>query len=82
MRHFETTEIWNAKHHVIAEEGTEQALKSVDIGDIATRLRFVSDTNDRLQPRPDGSINPQQLQTLRQVKPEAAELLEAKWNED
>ncbi len=76
---FRTDDIWEAKYHVIAESGTEEPLQEVDLMDVARELRFVSKINDRLD-LVDGLVKAQQLQTMRELTPESAKMLEGKWS--
>ena len=69
-------DLWDATHHIIAEVGTELPIYDCDIHHLAATLRFKSKAGkDRLILGPDGEVNAQQLQTMRWLWPEAAELL-------
>ena len=69
-------DLWDATHHIIAKAGTELPICDRDIHHLAATLRFKSDAGkDRLTLGPDGAVNPQQLQTMRRLWPEAAEML-------
>ena len=72
-------DIWESKYHVIAKSGTEEPLREVDLMDVAEDLRFVSKVNDRLDVR-FGRVNAQQLQTMRELTPGSAAMLEEKWS--
>jgi hypothetical protein len=68
-----------ARYVVIAKQGTEEVLSEVPINDIAPCLRFTSKYMNHLTIR-QGGINPQQLQTIRQLTDTSSKLLEDKWN--
>ena len=51
-----TDDVWEARHHVIAEPGSEQPLRQVDLTGVAKDLRFVSRVNDKLDLN-DGLVN-------------------------
>ena len=76
-RHFGTEEFWQAEHHIISAEDTAVGIREVDASDLAPQLRFLS-KNDRLKVE-EGRINPQQLQSLRELTPESAQILEDRW---
>lgn len=73
-----TDDVWQAKYHAIAKSGTEEPLQEVDLMDVAEDLRFVSKVNDHLD-LVDGRVNAQQLQSMRELTPESARMLEEKW---
>jgi hypothetical protein len=69
-------DLWDATHHIISAAGTELPIYDRDIHHLAAKLRFKSDAgHDRLTLAPDGAVNAQQLQTMRRLWPEAAEML-------
>lgn len=71
--------VYKATYHAIAKDGTEESLREIDITDIATRLRFISTAKrDRLTVE-NGRIDGKQLQTMRELTPDSALLLEATW---
>ena len=73
--------LWQAEWHVIAPEGSAEEYGLADISGIAAELRFVSPTGrDRLEVDSQG-VNPQQLQTLRQLAPSSVVLLDEIWYE-
>lgn len=74
-----TNDVWEASHHVIAEPGTQEPLREVDLMDIAGELRFESKVNDRLD-LADRLVNAQQLQTMRRLTSDSAMILEKKWS--
>ncbi|NLF70744.1 MAG: hypothetical protein GX575_17075 [Candidatus Anammoximicrobium sp.] len=68
--------VWEASHHIIASPGTELPRYYLNIHRLAASLRFKSKKgNDRLTLTADGMVNAQQLQTMRTLWPEAAEML-------
>lgn len=72
-------EPYEADYHVIARPGTEEPLRQVNLMAVARELRFVSRVNDRLD-LADGLVDAQQLQTMRRLTPDSAELLEQRWS--
>jgi hypothetical protein len=73
-------DLWEAEWYALAEAGTEAAAREVGLGEVAGQLRFESaGKNDRLVIE-EGRVNPQQLQTMRQLTDEAAELLGSAWD--
>jgi hypothetical protein len=69
--------VWQSRDHIIADVGTEEELREVNLMDIATQLRFQS-KNDRLSISSE-RMKAQQLQTIRKLTPASAELLSSKW---
>jgi len=76
--YFQTDEIWDADHHIFAAEDEQAPLQEISLSDIVRDLRFIS-KKDRLIVADDGTINPQQLQTMRQLTEESAALLQNVW---
>ncbi len=69
-------DLWPATHHIIAKAGTVLHIYDCDIHHLAATLRFKSKAGkDRLILGPDGAVNAKQLQSMRRLWPEAAELL-------
>lgn len=66
--------LWQAEYYAFPELETEEYLREIDIQYLAEELRFDTE-NDRLILR-DGKINPQQLQSMRKLTNESAEMLE------
>jgi hypothetical protein len=72
----EPADLWEADYHIVAAEGTELDILDVDIQDRAPSLRFESaGGHDRLAIAEDGTVNAQQLQTMRVLSPASAEIL-------
>lgn len=69
--------LWPAKWHAFAREGAEEPYAEVCVHDLAPALRFASE-HDRLT-LDEGRVNPQQLQAIRRLAPESAELLAGRW---
>lgn len=69
--------LYEAAYHAIAKDGAEEPLRETDISDIAARLRFVS-AKDRLTVV-NGRVDGKQLQSMRELSPESALLLEEVW---
>jgi hypothetical protein len=71
-------ELWKAEYHIVAARGTKLPIMDTDISHLAPLLRFESAVGrDRLDVRDDGTVNPQQLQTMRVLLPASADLLDA-----
>lgn len=70
-------EIPDGKLCAVPPPGKGAACRNIDIGTLASELRFESPLS-RLQVL-DGRVNPQQLQTLRRLTPDSARLLERRW---
>lgn len=66
--------LWQAEYYAFPEPGTEEYIRETDIQHLAGDLRFESE-NDRLILR-DGKVNPQQLQRMRKLTRESAEMLD------
>ncbi len=75
QRRLGTDDVWEARYHVIAESGSERPLRELDLMGVAADLRFVSKTADRLDVK-GGRVNAQQLQTVRELTPGSATVLE------
>lgn len=74
LRRLPDAGLWQAEYYAFPEPGTEEHLDPANIHDRAEEIRFESE-NDRLIVR-DGAINPQQLQSMRKLTRETAELFE------
>jgi hypothetical protein len=70
------SQLWEATGHIIAADGTDTAIEETDIHAVAPRLRFQSASGkNRLTMKADGSVSAQQLQTMRILEPDSAEML-------
>jgi hypothetical protein len=68
--------LWEAEYHIIGAPGTEMPILDLDIHRLAGKLRFRSAAgNDRLAIRKNGTVAPQQLQTMRVLSEGSADLL-------
>ena len=74
-------DLYQAKWHIFTADNEAEAIRCLDINNIASRLRFVSDTNDRLPVVQDGGVRPQRLQRMRCLTNDTASLLERIWEE-
>ena len=73
--------LWSAEWHVIAPDNFGEEFGLTDISGIAAELRFISPSaRDRLAIDNQG-VDPRQLQTLRQLTPSSAYLLDEIWYE-
>jgi hypothetical protein len=71
--------LWESTYHVIAEAGTAEPMREINLMEIAQRLRFVSSTNrDRLTII-NGHADGKQLQAIRELSPASIALLESEW---
>jgi len=77
QRVLRTTNLWDAKWHVIARRGTAENLRVIDIRNIASRLRFLGPV-ERLPRRFSG----RSLQSLRALTTDSAKLLRHQWKHD
>jgi hypothetical protein len=72
----EPADLWEADYHVVAAKGTELEIVDADVQGLAPSLRFESAAgHDRLTIAEDGTVNAQQLQTMRILSPASAALL-------
>jgi hypothetical protein len=69
-----TEGLWEAEHYLLPAPGTVRPVVDIDIHHLAPQLRFEG-TNDRLDLAEDGSVNAQQLQTMRLLAGNSAQLL-------
>jgi hypothetical protein len=76
----DTTDLWEAKYHVIGSASRAEPMREVDISDIAGQLRFQS-AQDRLVVV-DGRVRANQLQTMRELTDDSARLLETRWSDE
>jgi hypothetical protein len=76
----EPDDLWDADHHILAADGTADLLREIDVSHVAAELRFESTTSDRLRLE-KGRVNPSQLQSLRRLTAEFADLLQSIWND-
>jgi len=77
----QTDDVWEASLIALARPDAAEPILEVDISDLAATLRFVSDRSDRLRVT-DGRVNPNQLQTMRELTTASARLLYTRLFED
>jgi hypothetical protein len=77
-QHFGTSDLWEAAYHIEPMPGAEAFLHEVSISDIAASLRFQSTTTADLTLQ-NGRVNPQQLQSMRRLTDDSADLLQQRW---
>ncbi|MCG3199129.1 MAG: hypothetical protein GHCLOJNM_03638 [bacterium] len=75
-----TTDLWESDYHLIAEPGTEEPLDDIPLEENVALLRFNS-KKDRFTVEKDGRVDYHQMQTMRELTPESAELLQKIWDE-
>lgn len=71
---FGSENLWDAKWYILAVEGTAMPINEIDISPVASQLRFMSKL-DRLDVS-EGSVNAQQLQTIRALTPASCVILD------
>jgi hypothetical protein len=76
---FQDEVIYPSSLHVIAEPGTEEMPRLVNLAAVAAELRFESSSGRSCLQIEDGRVNPQQLQTMRLLTTESAQLLTKSW---
>ncbi len=70
-----TRDLYESDHHILAANGTAHPIQEIPITHLASRLRFESKGgSDRLKIEA-GHVNPQQLQTMRVLTQDSAEML-------
>jgi predicted HNH restriction endonuclease len=75
-------EPYPGEYHVMAEEGTIEKYRRINIMPIAYDLRFDSPTGaDRLTPNKDGEINVYQFRQMRRLAPASVHQIEAIWHD-
>lgn len=67
--------LWESSFHVLCKPRTASPIRELDISELADKIRFRSE-RDRLKVK-DGSIDPRQLQTMRELTPQSAAHLDA-----
>ena len=77
-RRFPTKDVFPRKYQIIAKPESVERLREVDLSDIAGDLRFASKKN-RLKVT-HGQVDAKQLQSMRELTPESARMLEEKWS--
>lgn len=78
-KHFGSN-VYKATYHAIAQAKTEESLHEVSLMNIADELRFVSSTKRVRLNISNGRVDGKQLQTIRELTPASATLLEALWH--
>jgi predicted HNH restriction endonuclease len=73
-KHFKTSNVWDARYHVIAKRGTVAPLRLIDIASSARLLRFNGDIN-----RLPKDFSGRSFQSLRTLTAESAALLQDLW---
>ena len=74
-----TDDLWEANHHVVAQDNTAEALTEVGIDHLASSLRFESQAGKDRLAIDDGYVKAQQLQTMRILTWESALSLQQIW---
>jgi hypothetical protein len=74
--------VWNASYHIIARDGTETQIREKSLKEIASQLRFISPSGrDRLTVI-NGRVDGKELQRLRRLTTNSADLLHSIWSDD
>jgi Domain of unknown function (DUF3883) len=71
-------EIYEAEFHALAVPNTVELVSEINIQDLAKVLRFKSE-RDKLALNDAGAVDGKQIQTLRELTPESAQLLAERW---
>ncbi|NUN96363.1 MAG: DUF3883 domain-containing protein [Candidatus Omnitrophica bacterium] len=79
-RYLGTSDLWESDYHLLAKPGTEEPLDDIPLSDCVADLRFNS-KKDRLTLDADDMVDPQQIQTMRELTPESAAILQKIWDE-
>jgi hypothetical protein len=66
--------LWSAEYYLLPAPGTTRPVVDVDIHHLAPQLRFEG-ASDRLNLTEGGTVNAQQLQTMRLLAGNSAQLL-------
>lgn len=78
-RRLGTDDLWDADYHAITPAGTEERLEELHLDHVVSLLRFDSPAgHDRLT-LTDGLVSAQQLQTMRRLTQESAQLVRLIW---
>lgn len=78
VRRLHDSNLWDGGYYALPEPGAAEPVRLINLGDIAFDLRFKSSGADRLKQTSD-KINAQQMQTMRELTEESAELLARIW---
>lgn len=79
-RRLGTDDLWDAQYHAIAADSNAETICELSLADIGAAMRFESQSNDRFVIS-DGKINAQQLQTMRMLTTDTAQMLTDKWTQ-
>lgn len=75
-----TEDVWESELHAMTPPGAGEAIRIIPLPpDLLRELRFISSTRNRLDVKPNGYVNAQQLQTLRRLTSDSADLLAGFW---
>lgn len=78
VRKLNDTSLWDGGYFALPVEGEAEYLQPINIKDIQLDLRFANSEADRFVLK-NGKINAQQLQTMRELSQESADLLAQIW---
>lgn len=70
--------LWDGGFYALSQEDKAEYLRPTNMGEAAFDLRFANTASDRLVLK-NGKINPQQLQTMRELTEDSAEMLARIW---
>ncbi len=77
------SDLYESEFHAVTRPDEVEPFEILDVHGIASELHFNSLTGkDRLKIEDDGSITAYQLQTMRELTPESADILEGIWYDD
>lgn len=72
-----TTDLWDARYHVIASPGTAEEIRVVDITDLARSLRFEHSSSPKLP----AEITVQSFRAMRELSPQSAASVAKRWSD-
>lgn len=78
IRRLNETSLWDGGFFALPKEDETEYLRSINIKDVQLDLRFANSEADRFVLK-SGKINAQQLQTMRELSQESADLLAQIW---
>lgn len=78
IRKLNDTSLWDGGFFALPKENEAEYLRSINIKDVQLDLRFANSEADRFVLK-NGKINAQQLQTMRELSQESADLLAQIW---
>ena len=78
VRRLNDTNLWDGGFFALPKEDEAEDLRRINLGETAFDLRFANPESDRFILK-NGKINPQQLQSMRELTADSAEMLARIW---